>query len=131
LQIFHSPGPAVDYRPRAFHAGRNQAPDRRYPLRTRGGWLALLLLTQIACAPDVTSPQGAAAVGQVVPMAVPDVWCPAKRAPDDSLHLNNLPACHTPADVPPSPAPQDSTTQQMIKLAPRFSGDTVRRVLAH
>jgi hypothetical protein len=34
-----------------------------------------------ACAPDVTAPEGGAAINRVVPvlvpLAVPDVWCPA------------------------------------------------------
>lgn len=131
MHVFHSPGLAVDYRLRGFHAGRNQVPDRKNLVRTRDGWLGLLLLTQIACAPDVTSPQGAAAVGQVAPMAVPDVWCPANGAAEDTLQLNNLPACHTSVDVPSPPAPQDSTTRRMIKLTPRVPGDSVRPVLTH
>jgi hypothetical protein len=86
-------------------------------VRTQGGLLALLLLTP-ACAPEVTSPEGAAAVGQVVPIVVPDVWCPANRAPEDTLKVNNLPACHTTLDAPPPRALQDSTTWQMNPSAP-------------
>jgi hypothetical protein len=78
-------------------------------VRASGGVLALLLLTQVACAPDVTSPQGAAAVSKVVPIVVPDVWCPANRAPEDTLQVNNLPAC-----PPPPSALQDSTSWQKI-----------------
>jgi hypothetical protein len=92
-------------------------------LRTQGGLLVLLLLTQ-ACAPEVTSPEGAAAVSQVVPIAVPDVWCPANRAPEDTLKVNNLPACHTTVDAPPPP-PQDSMTWQMIRLAPPTPPDSI------
>lgn len=65
-----------------------------------GGWLGLLLLAQIGCAHDVTSPQSAAAVGQVVPMATPDVWCPATRTQEDTLASTHLPACQTTVDVP-------------------------------
>ena len=44
---------------------------------------ALLLVTslatmQSACTPEATAPQGAAAISRVVPVAVPDVWCPAR-----------------------------------------------------
>jgi hypothetical protein len=35
------------------------------------------LIGMAACAPEATAPQGSAAIGQVVPIAVPDVWCPA------------------------------------------------------
>jgi hypothetical protein len=101
--------------------------DRAVP--TRGESWGLLLLAQIACAPDVTSPQSAAAVGQVVPVAVPDVWCPANRTSEDTLQVNNLPACHTSVDVPPPPAPQDSTTWQTTKPTPRISGDSIRPAL--
>jgi len=38
---------------------------------------ALLLLVSGGCAPEVTTPQGAAATARVVPMAMPDKWCPA------------------------------------------------------
>jgi hypothetical protein len=41
------------------------------------------------------------------------VWCPANRAPEDTLQVNNLPACHTTVTAPPPPAPQDSTTWQL------------------
>jgi hypothetical protein len=44
--------------------------------------LVILLATGLgACAPDVTAPEGGAAINRVVPvlvpLAVPDVWCPA------------------------------------------------------
>jgi hypothetical protein len=95
-------------------------------VRGGGGVLALLLLTPVACAPDVTSPEGAAAVGRVVPIAVPDVWCPANRAPEDTLQVNNLPACHTTvAAPPPASAPQDSTSWQKMKLAPLLTRDSI------
>jgi hypothetical protein len=100
-------------------------------VRTHGGWLGLLVLSQIACAPDVTSPQGAAAVAQVVPIVVPDVWCPMNGSPEDTLQLNGLPACHTSVDVPPPPAPHDSTWWQMIQLMPRFPRDSISPALTH
>jgi hypothetical protein len=94
----------------------------------RGEWLSLLLLAQIGCAPDVTSPQSAAAVSRVVPIAVPDVWCPANRTPEDTLAVTGLPACHTSVDVPPPPAPRDSTTWRAIRPLPRSSNDSTREV---
>jgi hypothetical protein len=44
---------------------------------------ALLLVTllatmQSACTPEATAPQGGAAISRVVPVAVPDMWCPAQ-----------------------------------------------------
>lgn len=43
-----------------------------------------LMASLDACAPEVTAPEGGAAVGRVVPMAVPDVWCPASGAVQDT-----------------------------------------------
>ena len=68
-------------------------------LPIRGEWLGLLLLAQVACAPDVTSPQSGAGVARVVPLAVPDVWCPANRTPGDTASAG-LVACDT---IPASP----------------------------
>jgi hypothetical protein len=42
----------------------------------------LTLLILGACSPEITTPQGGAAISRVVPVAVPDVWCPA--APEAS-----------------------------------------------
>ena len=40
--------------------------------------LVSLLATVLgACAPEVTAPEGGAAISRVVPIAVPDVWCSA------------------------------------------------------
>jgi hypothetical protein len=44
--------------------------------------LVTLLTSLFACTPEVTAPQGGAAINKVVPMkvvplVVPDVWCPA------------------------------------------------------
>jgi hypothetical protein len=36
-----------------------------------------ILIISAGCTPEATAPQGGAAVGKVVPVAVPDVWCPA------------------------------------------------------
>jgi hypothetical protein len=58
-----------------------------------------------ACAPDVTAPEGGAAVNRVVPvvvpLAVPDVWCPAPSdAGQDSTVAKETnrprPACDAP-----------------------------------
>jgi len=44
---------------------------------TRTDVLLVSLLTTLlgACTPEVTAPQGGAAINRVVPIAVPDVWC--------------------------------------------------------
>ena len=40
--------------------------------------LVTLLATVLgACAPEVTAPEGGAAINRLVPLAVPDVWCSA------------------------------------------------------
>ena len=61
--------------------------------------LGMLLLAQVACSSEATSPSGGAAVGKVVPkvahMLVPDVWCPADRTRDDTLRVSHPPACDT------------------------------------
>ena len=58
-----------------------------------------------ACAPDVTAPEGGAAINRVVPvlvpLAVPDVWCPAPSdAGQDSTVAKEKnrprPACDAP-----------------------------------
>jgi hypothetical protein len=68
--------------------------------------LVTLLATVLgACAPDVTAPEGGAAINRVVPvlvpLAVPDVWCPAPSdAGQDSTAAKNKnrprPACDAP-----------------------------------
>ena len=40
--------------------------------------VTLLATMQSACTPEATAPQGGAAISRVVPVAVPDVWCPAQ-----------------------------------------------------
>jgi hypothetical protein len=39
--------------------------------------IIVTLLTLGACGPEITTPEGGAAIGRVVPVAVPDVWCAA------------------------------------------------------
>ena len=70
----------------------------------------LLLVTVLAmglgaCAPDVTAPEGGASINRVVPvlvpLAVPEVWCPAASdAGQDSTAAKNKnrprPACDAP-----------------------------------
>jgi hypothetical protein len=70
----------------------------------------LLLVTVLAtalgaCAPDVTAPEGGAAINRVVPkvvpMVVPDVWCPAESgAGQDTTAATDKnrprPTCDTP-----------------------------------
>jgi hypothetical protein len=75
--------------------------------------LLALLLASAGCVSEATAPQAGGSLTRVVPVVVPDVWCPANRAPEDTLQVNNLPACHTTVTAPPPPAPQDSTTWQL------------------
>jgi hypothetical protein len=39
--------------------------------------ILMYILISAGCTPEATAPQGGAAVGKVVPVAVPDAWCPA------------------------------------------------------
>lgn len=59
-------------------------------LGTPAGFLTVMLPVIGACVPEATAPQGASSIGaRVVPIAVPDVWCPATRdstAPEGKSH---------------------------------------------
>jgi hypothetical protein len=46
-------------------------------MRRHPAILMYTLITSAGCTPEATAPQGGAAVGKVVPVAVPDTWCPA------------------------------------------------------
>lgn len=39
--------------------------------------ILMYILVSAGCTPEATAPQGGAAVEEVVPVAVPDIWCPA------------------------------------------------------
>jgi hypothetical protein len=61
----------------------------------------VLLVMLGACAPEVTAPEGGAAINRLVPLAVPDVWCSAaSNAGQDSTAAKdkNRPrvACNAP-----------------------------------
>ena len=63
--------------------------------------LVTLLATLLGCAPEVAAPEGGAAINRVVPLAVPDVWCPAPSdAGQDSTAAKDKsrtrPACDAP-----------------------------------
>jgi hypothetical protein len=79
--------------------------------------LLVSLLTSLvgACTPEATAPQGGAAINKVVPMAVPDVWCPAaSEAGQDSTAAEKKrpgPACHAPK---PSASGRGSLTRVAI-----------------
>lgn len=48
--------------------------------RVPAGLLTALLLAFAACAPEATAPQGGGSVStRVVPIVVPDIWCPAMQ----------------------------------------------------
>jgi hypothetical protein len=69
-----------------------------------------------ACAPEVTAPEGGAGVGRVVPMAVPDVWCPGSAAaPDTTDAKRPRVTCDAPKQSPgatDSMVVVDSTSNQ-------------------
>ena len=51
--------------------------------------ILMFILVSAGCTPEATAPQGGAAVGKVVPVAVPDVWCPASAdSAQDSTAAN-------------------------------------------
>jgi hypothetical protein len=56
----------------------------------RGGLLRYLTvgLGLAACAQEATSPQSGAAVSRVVPVAVPDAWCPTSHGANDTIPAN-------------------------------------------
>jgi len=64
--------------------------------RCAEGVLVTLLATLVgACTPEATAPQGGAAINKVVPLAVPDVWCPAASdaAQDSTARSRHRAAC--------------------------------------
>ena len=68
--------------------------------------LIVALLTLGACGPEITTPEGGAAISKVVPVAVPDVWCPA--APDAAQDTTAGKGKDRPGaacDAPERPAP--------------------------
>jgi hypothetical protein len=89
-------------------------------VRTPAEVLALLLMMLTACAQEATAPQGAAAISRVVPVATPDVWCPAMAA--DTLPARDR--CHPTVHVPPH-AIRDSTGRTM-RGSLWLTGDSTR-----
>jgi len=63
--------------------------------------LLVTLFSLGACSPEVTAPEGGAAIGKVVPVAVPDTWCSAVSDAGDTTATKrkNLPrpTCRAPA----------------------------------
>jgi hypothetical protein len=62
--------------------------------------LIITLLTLGACSPEITAPEAGAAVGKVVPLVVPDVWCAADAGRDTTAAKGKTPplaACPAPA----------------------------------
>jgi hypothetical protein len=64
----------------------------------------VILLILGACSPEITAPEGGAAVGKVVPivvpLVVPDVWCAADAGQDTTAAKRKNPpleACPAPA----------------------------------
>jgi hypothetical protein len=74
--------------------------------------LIVTLLTLGACGPEITSPQGGAAVGRVVPIAVPEVWCTAiPDAGQDTTAAKGKDRPRAACHAPEQPAPvRDSLT---------------------
>jgi len=77
--------------------------------------LIVTLLTLGACSPEITSPEGGAAIGKVVPkvvpLVVPDVWCAADAGQDTTAAKGkNPPLAACPAPARPAPGRGDSLT---------------------
>ena len=79
--------------------------------------LIVALLTLGACSPEITAPEGGAAIGKVVPkvvpLVVPDVWCAAVSDTGQDTTAakgKNRPraSCHAPER--PAPGRGDSLT---------------------
>jgi hypothetical protein len=72
---------------------------------------AVLLVTLLAtllgaCTPEATAPQGGAAITRVVPVAVPDVWCPAASgAGQDTIATKDKNHPRTACEAPRQSAP--------------------------
>ena len=92
-------------------------------MRHRSGvLLSTLLIGLCACAQEATGPQAAAAISQVVPVAVPDVWCPATATgPADTVNK----ACRSALNVSPSPPGTRDSTWHTIQGRLRRPGDSV------
>jgi hypothetical protein len=76
---------------------------------------ALLLLTPSGCAPEAVAPQGWTITKLVVPVAVPDRWCPAvsDTTPEDKRQCHQYPAPNTPApEVVVDSTVRDTTWRQ-------------------
>ena len=92
-------------------------------MRHRSGvLLSTLLIGLCACAQEATGPQAAAAISHVVPVAVPDVWCPATATgPADTVNK----ACRSALNVSPSPPGTRDSTWHAIQGRLRRPGDSV------
>jgi hypothetical protein len=70
---------------------------------------ALIILTLLilgACGPEITSPEGGAAIGKVVPFAVPDVWCTGiSDAGQDTITAKGKDRPRAACYAPEQPAP--------------------------
>ena len=76
---------------------------------------ALLLLTSSGCAPEAVAPQGWTITKLVVPVAVPDTWCPAvsDTTSEDKRQRQQYPAPNAPAPkVVEDSTVRDSTWRQ-------------------
>jgi hypothetical protein len=63
--------------------------------------VSLLATLQSACTPEATAPQGGAAISRVVPLAIPDVWCPAQAdGGQDSTSAKDAPRPPAACDAP-------------------------------
>jgi hypothetical protein len=80
--------------------------------------LIVALVTLGACGPEITAPEGGAAIGKVVPVAVPDAWCTAvSDAGQDTTAAKakdrSRAACHAPEQPGPG---KDSLTVAVDSL---------------
>lgn len=99
-------------------------------MRRAADALIVTLLTLGACSPEVTSPEGGAAVGKVAPKiapwVVPDIWCPAAAdAAQDTTATDGKSrpraACRAPAQRPP-PRSDSPTVVADSAAMPRDKG---------
>jgi hypothetical protein len=89
-----------------------------------GVFLGTLLIGLCACAQEATGPQGAAAISQVVPVAVPDAWCPVTATgPADTAAVKKH--CQSTVNVSPPPLGTRDSTWHMIQGTLRRPGDSV------
>lgn len=94
-------------------------------MRPRPRLLSTLLTGLMACASEATSPGFSADASRVVPVAVPQVWCPATaNGPADTVAAQKR--CHTTVNAPPPPSAARDSTWQTMRGTWQYPGDSLR-----